>query len=99
MAKGFSTSLTKNLKRIPAGKYIEFKDKISPKKIHEYTFRIKDKGRVPIGFDVWNMQDNIDISLWKLNSKKTHYSYVSESVSTGITDEYIFALCLQVSIY
>ena len=54
---------------------------------------------MPIGFDVWNMQDNIDISLWKLNSKKTHYSYVSESASTGITDEYIFAFCLQVSIY
>ena len=47
---------------------------------------------MPIAFDAWNMQDNIDISLWKLNSKKTHYSYVSESVSTGITDEYIFAL-------
>ena len=47
---------------------------------------------MPIAFDVWNMQDNIDISLWKFNNKKNNWSYISESVNSGNTDEYIFAL-------
>ena len=92
MAKKFSTSLTKNLKPIRSGKYIQFKDKLSPNKIHEYIFSVKDNGRVPIGFDAWNLQANIDMSLWKFNSKKNHWSYISESVNSGNADEYIFAL-------
>ena len=47
---------------------------------------------MPIAFDVWNMQDNIDISLWKFNNKKNNWSYISESSNSGNTDEYIFAL-------
>ena len=92
MAKEISTSLTKNLKLIPSGEYIQFKDTLSPNKVHEYIFSIKDGARVPIAFDVWNMQDNIDISLWKFNNKKNNWSYISESVNSGNTDEYIFAL-------
>ena len=92
MAKKFSTSLTKNLKPIRTGKYIQFKDTLSPNKIHEYIFSVKDNGRVPIGFDAWNLQANIDMSLWKFNSKKNHWSYISESVNSGNADEYIFAL-------
>ena len=92
MAKEISTSLTKNLKLIRSGEYIQFKDTLSPNKVHEYIFSIKDGARVPIAFDVWNMQDNIDISLWKFNNKKNNWSYISESVNSGNTDEYIFAL-------
>ena len=92
MAKEISTSLTKNLKLIRSGEYIQFKDTLSPNKVHEYIFSIKDGARVPIAFDVWNMQDNIDISLWKFNNKKNNWSYISESSNSGNTDEYIFAL-------
>ena len=60
--------------------------------MHEYIFSIKDRGRVPITFDVGNMQEDIDISLWKLNSKTNQFDYVSESANRGVTDEYIFAL-------
>ena len=92
MAKKFSTSLTKNLKIIPSGKYLQFKDTLSPNKVHEYIFNIKDGARVPIAFDAWNMQDNIEISLWKFDNKKNNWNYISESANTGNTDEYIFAL-------
>ncbi len=74
------------------GKYVQFKDLIAPQEAHEYIFEVKSNKLVPIGFEVTNIQDDIDISLWELNNKKTSWDYISASKQSGKADEYIFSL-------
>ena len=83
---------TKDLKKISPEKFIKFKDIIAPQEVHEYIFEVKSNKLVPIGFEVSNIQDDIDISLWKLNNKKTAWDYISASKQSGKADEYIFSL-------
>jgi subtilisin family serine protease len=92
MPKGSLVMLKKDLKKILSGKFLKFKDIIAPQEVHEYIFEVKSNKLIPIGFELSNIQDDIDISLWELNNKKTAWDYISASKQSGKADEYIFSL-------
>ena len=61
-----------DLKVISSGMFLQEKGWLSPRKSHEYEFKIHGpkKSSLPISFKLTNVLDDLDLSLWKINGKK-----------------------------
>ena len=82
-----------DLKTVSSGMFIQEKGWLSPKRYHEYEFNIKGSKELnlPISFKLKSVLDDLDLSLWKIHSKKKK-TLLTDPSNDSLADEYIFGL-------